>query len=152
MLLWHMLSGDDKWYGTPWWWHDTLLEVHSWIYWYLVLYMSWLWFIIRDIHLRCWYMVEVHTWYMVAYVWDTPLGDVGTWLRYTIDSTFLAHIMVHGLWVIGMLFEVYGWWYGAWLEAHAWVLCWGTSLLISYGTWCMAWYGIWLRHISWYMI
>jgi hypothetical protein len=46
-------------------------------------------------------------------------GDVGTWLRYTIDSTFLMYPMVHGVWHDIWLRYIVGTWYGTCVDVHA---------------------------------
>ena len=78
-------------------------------------------------------MFMVHAWGMSWWWW------------YMIWYTFVMiwYIVRSISWLPWYLVWYMSWWCYHMLEAHIMVLSWGTSLMISYGTWCMSW----LRHI-----
>ena len=97
---------------TWWWCNGTWLRLILGIllkHWHMVYDCNWYW-----------YIIEKYTLYMITHVWDTSLGDVGTWLRYTIYSTCLVYPMVYGVshdWVIWYMVEIHCWymvWYRCW--------------------------------------
>jgi len=131
----------------------------------------WLWFIYRDIALRCWYMVEVHTWYMVAHVWDTSLGDdwgtpliVLAWyiLWYMVYNMIEAYHEWYGIWLRYMIRGA-SWILGTFFEIHFWYMyevflgdidasCMVDVLGVVHG-WYMVWYRFWwLIFLVYYMV
>jgi hypothetical protein len=149
------------WYGTCWVYFGDVMVHGLWdIFWYMVeAYHEWYDTCLRYIDYGCWHMFG--TWFRCISWWGYGVCLV----MLVHDETQFGDVMVHGL--------MHGW--GTYLDddmvhcyrhllvilVHALVLCWGTSLLISYDTWYMRWfrhimtdmvYGWDTYHDTWFMV
>ena len=97
------------------------------------------------IHVGWGISVEVHYW-CISWTYWRMVMLIGWDISWVLWHMF----EVHTLWMNGILFEVYGWWYGAWLEAY----------VVDLGRWfgevlhCVypMVYGVWHDWVIWYMV